>query len=101
LNAGRDTLEDILVLHLENGPDYFINASGEYARSCFGATLEELVCALEPIRNVPFTFSPEGNKHFSSPQSAPSLSVPKVYTEISLSLVFVWVFTLLVSTINM
>jgi inositol polyphosphate 5-phosphatase INPP5B/F len=77
LNGGKDTLQDIIVLHLENGPDKFIDVSGEYARSCFGCTLEELVCTTEPIRNVPIASSPDGHRHFSSTQNGATLSVPK------------------------
>ena len=78
LNTGKDSLDETLVLHLEKGPDYFINASGIYARSCFGATLEELVCATDPIRDMPIAFSPESQRPLAPPQAAPSLSVPKV-----------------------
>jgi phosphatidylinositol-bisphosphatase len=77
LNSGKDVLEDILVLHLENGPDYFVNASGDYARSCFGCQLEELVCTTDPIRNVPIAFSADGHRHFASPLTGSTLSVPK------------------------
>mmetsp|Transcript_54099 Transcript_54099/g.107406 ORF Transcript_54099/g.107406 Transcript_54099/m.107406 type:complete len:308 (-) Transcript_54099:290-1213(-) len=77
LNSGKDVLEDILVLHLENGPDYFVNATGDYARSCFGCQLEELVCTTDPIRNVPIAFSTDGHRHFASPLTGSTLSVPK------------------------
>lgn len=53
LNSGREVLEDILVLRLENGADYFLTVHAEYARSCFGMSLDELVTFFEPVRTVP------------------------------------------------
>ncbi|XP_038077860.1 inositol polyphosphate 5-phosphatase OCRL-like [Patiria miniata] len=43
LNSGEDTLEDILVFHLDNGKDYYITVSGNYTPSSFGASIEALV----------------------------------------------------------
>ena len=53
LNTGRDTLEDILVLHLEKGKDFFITIGGKYLPSCFGSSLETLVHLHTYIREVP------------------------------------------------
>lgn len=76
LNTGLDAIDDVLVLHLEGGADYFVRASGTYARSCFGATLEELVCAHAPMREVPFATSAEGRRELLG-SGQPTLSVPK------------------------
>ncbi|KAF1768783.1 hypothetical protein GCK72_000596 [Caenorhabditis remanei] len=38
-------LQEILVLHLENGRDYFIPVTAVYNNSCFGSTLEKLLTA--------------------------------------------------------
>lgn len=38
-------LQEILVLHLENGRDYFIPVSATYNNSCFGTTIEKLLSA--------------------------------------------------------
>ena len=43
LQSGQDALEDILILALENGRDYFVPVQGEYVRSCYGSTVEYLV----------------------------------------------------------
>jgi hypothetical protein len=43
LNGGHDVLEDILVLHVENDKDYYINVAGSYVMSCFGQSLENLI----------------------------------------------------------
>uniref|UniRef100_A0A8C7WA66 phosphoinositide 5-phosphatase n=1 Tax=Oncorhynchus mykiss TaxID=8022 RepID=A0A8C7WA66_ONCMY len=43
LNLGEDAIEDILVLHLDRGKDYFITISGNYLPSCFGTSLETLL----------------------------------------------------------
>jgi len=53
LNTSREVLEDILILRLENGRDYYISVSGKYARSCFGMSVDELVLYTAPIREVP------------------------------------------------
>ena len=53
LNSGRDVLEDILILRLENGRDYYLTIRASYARSCFGMSMEELVIYSQPIRTVP------------------------------------------------
>lgn len=66
-NLGREKLEDILILHLEKGKDYFISISGSYIQSCFGSTLEHLVCFPGPVAS-----SPAG-----PPTATDRLSIPK------------------------
>lgn len=53
LNSGREVLDDILILRLEGGRDYYITVKAAFARSCFGMTVDELVLYSEPIRSVP------------------------------------------------
>ncbi|XP_035223221.1 inositol polyphosphate 5-phosphatase OCRL-like [Stegodyphus dumicola] len=53
LNAGKDKIYDILVLHLEGGKDLFITVSGSYVPGCFGASLEALVRISVPVSEVP------------------------------------------------
>ncbi|NXA45859.1 OCRL phosphatase, partial [Nothocercus julius] len=55
LNSGEDKIEDILVLHLDRGKDYFLTISGSYLPSCFGTSLEALCRMRRPIREVPVT----------------------------------------------
>uniref|UniRef100_A0A4W3H797 phosphoinositide 5-phosphatase n=1 Tax=Callorhinchus milii TaxID=7868 RepID=A0A4W3H797_CALMI len=55
LNSGEDKIEDILVLHLDRGKDYFITIGGNYLPSCFGTSLETLCRMKKPIREVPVT----------------------------------------------
>ncbi|KAF9119900.1 hypothetical protein BGW39_011838 [Mortierella sp. 14UC] len=50
LNTGREDMEDILILHLEHGKDYFITVSVSYVRTCFGNSLEWLSRLDCPIR---------------------------------------------------
>ena len=52
-NSGKDKLEDILVLHLAKGKDFFLTVSGNYQPSCFGSSLETLVHLHTYIREVP------------------------------------------------
>jgi len=53
LNSGKEVLEDIVILRLENGRDYYITVKGQYARCCFGMSVDELVLYNDPIREVP------------------------------------------------
>ncbi|XP_051920456.1 type II inositol 1,4,5-trisphosphate 5-phosphatase isoform X1 [Hippocampus zosterae] len=53
LNSGEQEMEDILVLHLERGKDYFISVTGSYLPSCYGTPVRVLCRLREPIRDVP------------------------------------------------
>lgn len=53
LNSGKERIEEILVLHLERGKDYFISVSGNYLPSCFGTSIHLLCLMREPIREMP------------------------------------------------
>ncbi|XP_055368394.1 inositol polyphosphate 5-phosphatase OCRL isoform X2 [Betta splendens] len=55
LNSGEDEIEEILVLHLDRGKDYFITITGNYLPSCFGTSLETLCRMKKPIREIPIT----------------------------------------------
>ncbi|CAB1337420.1 unnamed protein product, partial [Coregonus sp. 'balchen'] len=55
LEPREDAIEDILVLHLDRGKDYFITISGNYLPSCFGTSLETLCHMKKPIREIPIT----------------------------------------------
>jgi inositol polyphosphate 5-phosphatase INPP5B/F len=61
LNTGREVLDDILILRLENGRDYYITIKAKYARSCF--------------RNIPLDPIQRAEKFDPNPTSA--LCVPK------------------------
>lgn len=50
LNTGKETMEDILIIHLEHGKDYFLSVVGSYIRTCFGNSLEWLSRLDRPIR---------------------------------------------------
>ncbi|TRY74769.1 hypothetical protein TCAL_09197 [Tigriopus californicus] len=52
LNAGADQMYDILVLHLVGGKDIFITVSGEYQKSCFGASINALCQMTVPISEL-------------------------------------------------
>lgn len=75
LNSGREVLDDILILRLENGRDYYITVKAKFARSCFGMSVDELVLYSEPIRNVPLDPVHRAEKIDPNPTSA--LCVPK------------------------
>eukprot|EP01130_Rhizamoeba_saxonica_P009304 TRINITY_DN3776_c0_g1_i1.p1 TRINITY_DN3776_c0_g1~~TRINITY_DN3776_c0_g1_i1.p1 ORF type:complete len:514 (-),score=125.63 TRINITY_DN3776_c0_g1_i1:42-1454(-) len=50
LNLGEETLEDILILHFQNGKDYYIMVTGVYLKSSFACSLDYLVRFPHPIR---------------------------------------------------
>jgi inositol polyphosphate 5-phosphatase INPP5B/F len=52
LNVGLDKLEDILILHLENGKDFFISVSGKFVPTCFGLDLDMLNNLNEPVLKI-------------------------------------------------
>ncbi|XP_034553894.1 type II inositol 1,4,5-trisphosphate 5-phosphatase isoform X2 [Notolabrus celidotus] len=53
LNSGKEQIEDILVLHLERGKDYFISVAGNYQSSCYGTSIQSLCQLREPIQDMP------------------------------------------------
>uniref|UniRef100_A0A8D3BKH3 phosphoinositide 5-phosphatase n=1 Tax=Scophthalmus maximus TaxID=52904 RepID=A0A8D3BKH3_SCOMX len=53
LNSGEQQIEDILVLHLERGKDYFIPVTGNYLSSCYGTSIHSLCRLKEPVRDMP------------------------------------------------
>ena len=48
--AGAEALEDILVLRVVGGRDYFVTVSGTYLPSCFGCSLEHGIYVLGGCR---------------------------------------------------
>ncbi|KAM4581308.1 type II inositol 1,4,5-trisphosphate 5-phosphatase isoform 3-T3 [Odontesthes bonariensis] len=52
LNCGKQQIEDILVLHLERGKDYFISVTGNYIPSCYGTSIYSLCHLREPIQDM-------------------------------------------------
>uniref|UniRef100_A0A7M4E3Q0 phosphoinositide 5-phosphatase n=3 Tax=Crocodylus porosus TaxID=8502 RepID=A0A7M4E3Q0_CROPO len=52
LNSGEDKLEDILVLHLDRGKDYFLSVTGNYLPSCFGSPIHTLCYMRDPIQDM-------------------------------------------------
>ncbi|XP_053229121.1 inositol polyphosphate 5-phosphatase OCRL-like [Podarcis raffonei] len=55
LNSREDKIEDIFVLHLDLGKDYFLTISESYLPSCFGTSLEALCWMRQLICEVPVT----------------------------------------------
>jgi len=79
LNGGREVVDDILILRLENGRDYYITVKGSYARSCFGMSLEEMVLYKDPIRTIPLDVIERAEKFPNESAISPSnaLCIPK------------------------
>jgi len=49
LNAGKDVLEDLIILRIEQSVDFHVIVSAAYQRSCFGTSLIELVRTPDPM----------------------------------------------------
>ncbi|XP_051999378.1 type II inositol 1,4,5-trisphosphate 5-phosphatase-like [Xyrauchen texanus] len=81
LNTGQQQLEDILVLHLERGKDYFISVTGSYLPSCFGSSLGTLCLLKEPIQDMPpdtiRELSMKANNKVSDPEADKPQEIPK------------------------
>lgn len=52
LNAGKDVLEDLIVIRIEQSVDFHVIVSAAYQRSCFGVSLMELVRSSDAIINT-------------------------------------------------
>ncbi|XP_043361807.1 type II inositol 1,4,5-trisphosphate 5-phosphatase isoform X5 [Dermochelys coriacea] len=52
LNSREEKIEDILILHLDGGKDYFLSVTGNYLPSCFGSPIQTLCYMREPIRDM-------------------------------------------------
>ncbi|XP_051576576.1 type II inositol 1,4,5-trisphosphate 5-phosphatase-like isoform X1 [Myxocyprinus asiaticus] len=81
LNSGQQKLEDILVLHLERGKDYFISIIASYLPSCFGSSLGTLCLLREPIQDMPpdtiRELSMKANNQVSDPEADKPQEIPK------------------------
>ncbi|KAI4894359.1 hypothetical protein NFI96_032795, partial [Prochilodus magdalenae] len=81
LNSGRHQLEDILILHLERGKDYFISIIGSYLPSCFGSSIHTLCQLREPIQDMPLDtickLSLRSPSETSIPDAEKTLDIPK------------------------
>uniref|UniRef100_A0A673MXU5 phosphoinositide 5-phosphatase n=1 Tax=Sinocyclocheilus rhinocerous TaxID=307959 RepID=A0A673MXU5_9TELE len=77
LNSGQQQLEDILVLHLERGKDYFISITGNYLPSCFGSSLSTLCLLREPIQDMPLETIRELVRSLSNPETDKPQEIPK------------------------
>lgn len=52
LNAGKDVLEDLIVIRIEQSVDFHVIVSAVYQRSCFGVSLMELVRTSDAVANT-------------------------------------------------
>lgn len=81
LSSGQQLLEDILVLHLERGKDYFVSITGSYLPSCFGSSIHTLCQLREPIQDMPLEtvhkLSLTSPSEMSSPETEKALDIPK------------------------
>ena len=81
LNSGKEVFEDILILRLENGRDYYLTVNGNYVRSCFGMSVTDLVLIPEPVRSAQAQAQAQAKakakSQTDSKTQAKPLSVPK------------------------
>ncbi|GAM18525.1 hypothetical protein SAMD00019534_017000, partial [Acytostelium subglobosum LB1] len=50
-NVLNESMDDILILHLENGKDHFVSVAGQFQHTFMGNTLENLVKYPNPVFN--------------------------------------------------
>ena len=62
--SAGNALDDILVLHIQGGKDYFLALTGEYVRSSLGMTVPQLVAFDHPVR----TSLPAGERRLWVPK---------------------------------
>ena len=78
LNSGEQKIEDILVLHLDGGKDFFITVSGSYIPSCFGSSIETLVRLKGPIQEIDVDVVHRlERKQFQNEYQHPAWDIPK------------------------
>ncbi|RPB27755.1 hypothetical protein L211DRAFT_890837 [Terfezia boudieri ATCC MYA-4762] len=77
LNKGDEELEDILVLHVENGKDTFIPVSGQLMQSCFGRSLQELVSIPEGAGGARSWFSKDRRSEDGQEKKEMRYSAPR------------------------
>ncbi|KAG8952901.1 hypothetical protein FRC04_003352 [Tulasnella sp. 424] len=51
LNKGAN-IRDMLVIHVENGRDYFVSVAGNFRRTCLGNDLSWLASLSDPVRDI-------------------------------------------------
>lgn len=52
LNSGEIALDDVLVLRIANGRDYFISVKGSWLQTCFHRSVDELVRVPSGVRSI-------------------------------------------------
>ncbi|OQV19290.1 Inositol polyphosphate 5-phosphatase OCRL-1 [Hypsibius exemplaris] len=72
LTSGATTLDDILVLHLDGGKDFFITLHGQYRPSCFGIPLETLAAMPTAVRAPPPAITEQTLISFDNSPTTPS-----------------------------
>uniref|UniRef100_A0A8C7DQK5 phosphoinositide 5-phosphatase n=1 Tax=Oncorhynchus kisutch TaxID=8019 RepID=A0A8C7DQK5_ONCKI len=77
LNAGHQQIEDILVLHLDRGKDYFLSVLGNYLPSCFGSSIQTLCQLRDPIQEIPLETIRELNTLLPGGNIYRPLDIPK------------------------
>ncbi|KAJ6786000.1 hypothetical protein PWT90_07636 [Aphanocladium album] len=75
LNDGRASLEEVLVLRVDNGRDHFITVRGQWLPSCFGRSIDELIRVPEggirqflADKKIPGAISYDADVHCSAPR---------------------------------
>ena len=85
MNLGRELLDDVLVLRVENSGDFFVSVAATYLRSSWGMSLEELIYTPQPSRETRLPALAAGGGKGNAdllepppaPQGAPKQTVPK------------------------
>ncbi|KAG0165854.1 hypothetical protein DFQ30_007914 [Apophysomyces sp. BC1015] len=76
-NEGQEKIDDILVLRLENGKDFFIIISGKYAPTCFGVPLHRLSQMTVPVSEIAKSQKPHQHLSGESQLQGQHATLPK------------------------
>ncbi|KAK5941697.1 hypothetical protein PMZ80_005647 [Knufia obscura] len=77
LNSGEAALDDVLVLRIANGRDYFISLTGSWLQTCFHRSVDELVKVPSGVRSLTMK-----NKHVETQRHSPAVAVHSAPQEI-------------------
>ncbi|TYZ61130.1 hypothetical protein PybrP1_008848 [[Pythium] brassicae (nom. inval.)] len=82
LAGGDESLDDTMILRVENGRDYFLVVSGQYDNSCFGNSLEQLVRSAQPARQTRPPAPPAAGVFRVADDAAPASSPHQIPKEL-------------------
>ncbi len=50
MNIAEETIDDIVIFHVDHGQDLFVSLTGDWKPSCFGESFSRIILLPNPIR---------------------------------------------------